>query len=635
MFTIRFPNGEEHNFETAISLKEVLRNVNLKPERHAIAGRVNGVLVDSSCIINHDIVLEIVARDDADGLSVIRHSTAHLLAYAVKILFPDAKVAIGPVIENGFYYDFSYRRTFTLEDMAEIENKMRELVQKDEPIIRKAMPRQEAATYFQSIGETYKCKILESIPGNEQIMLCTVGNFTDLCCGPHVSSTGSLTIFKLMRLAGAYWRDDAKNEMLQRVYGTAWASEQQQRSYLAMLEESDRRDHRKLGQALDLFHFQEEAPGLAFWHPNGWTVWLEAEKYLRHRLANAGYLEIKTPQVLDKSFWERSGHWQNYREYMFATASEKREYAIKPMSCPGHIQVFNRSLRSYRDLPIRFSEFGACHRNEPSGALHGLMRVRGFVQDDAHIFCTEKQVFSEARNFNQLALSVYRDFGFDEVTVKLSLRPAKRAGSDEVWDLAENELRQALRSCEMDWEELPGEGAFYGPKVEYHIKDALGRSWQCGTLQLDFVLPERLGAEYMTENDLRAQPAMLHRAIFGSFERFIGIIVEHYGGALPVWLSPVHVIVMNITESQSAYAEQVVYELKNQDFRVKMDLRNEKISYKVREHSMQKIPYFLIVGDKEREAGTVSVRARGNMNLGVMSLNDFKMILNSAIVDKR
>lgn len=631
MFTVRFPEGGERVLETALALKDIISET----ERNAIAGRVNGVLVDSSYVINDDAMLEIVARDDVDGLTVIRHSTAHLLAYAVKILFPDAKVAVGPVIENGFYYDFSYRRPFTQEDMEKIEAKMRELVEKDEPMVRKEVPRQEAARYFKSIGETYKCQILASIPEDEQITLYTVGNFTDLCRGPHVPSTGSLTTFKLMRLAGAYWRGDENNEMLQRIYGTAWASEQQQRGYLEMLAEAERRDHRKLGQALDLFHFQEEAPGLAFWHPNGWAVWLETENYLRQRLADAGYLEIRTPQVLDKSLWEHSGHWQNYRENMFTTASEKRDYAIKPMSCPGHIQVFNSRLRSYRDLPIRFSEFGACHRNEPSGALHGLMRVRGFVQDDAHIFCTEKQVFLEASNFNQLALSVYKDFGFDEVTVKLSLRPAQRAGSDEVWERAENGLRQALGACDMDWEELPGEGAFYGPKVEYHIKDALGRSWQCGTLQLDFVLPERLGAEYVTATDLRAQPAMLHRAIFGSFERFIGILLEHYGGALPVWLAPVQVVVMNITESQSAYAEQVAHALKQQDIRVQMDLRNEKIAYKVREHSLQKIPYLLIVGDQECEAGTVSVRARGNVNLGVMCLSDFKAMLRLAIDEKQ
>lgn len=633
MFTVRFSNGEERAFENAIPLKEVLRSLSLDPQRKLIAGRVDGVLADGAYIIDHDVALEPVAREDADGLAMIRHSTAHLLACAVKILFPEAKVAIGPVVENGFYYDFSYRRPFTLEDMAQIEEKMRELVKQDEPIIRKLVSRQEAQSYFQSVGETYKCEIMKSIPEDEGITLYTLKNFTDLCRGPHVPSTGSLTVFKLMRLAGAYWRGDANQEMLQRVYGTAWASEQQLCSHLELLDEADRRDHRKLGQALDLFHFQEEAPGLAFWHPNGWKVWHEAEKYLRNRLANAGYLEIRTPQVLDKSFWERSGHWQNYRENMFTTASEKREYAIKPMSCPGHVQIFNSRLRSYRDLPLRFSEFGMCHRNEPSGALHGLMRVRGFVQDDAHIFCSERQVLAEARHFNQLALSVYKDFGFHQVEVKLSLRPAKRAGGDEVWERAENHLRQALRSCDMDWEELPGEGAFYGPKVEYHIQDALGRSWQCGTLQLDFVLPQRLGAEYVTEDDLRARPAMLHRAIFGSFERFIGILLEHYGGALPVWLSPVQVVVMNITQSQSAYAEQVADDLKKQGFRVNVDSRNEKISRKVREHSMQKIPYLLVLGEQERQAGTVSVRVRGNEKLGVMPLSEFKRILSTEITD--
>ena len=635
MLTVRLYGGEEYKFETELSLSEVMENIFSKSEQEAIACRVNGRLVDISYIINHDAILEFVTSDDADGLAVIRNSAAHLLAYAVKELFPDAKMAIGPVIENGFYYDFFYRRPLTLEDMADIEAKMMELVRKDEPITRQLVERRAAAAYFRSIGETYKSEMLESTPDGEPIALYTTGNFIDLCRGPHVPSTGSLAVFKLTKVAGAYWRGDAKNEMLQRVYGTAWATKSQLRGYLETLDEADRRDHRRLGQELDLFHFQEEAPGLVFWHPKGWTVWLEAESYLRHRLINAGYSEIKTPQVLDKSFWERSGHWQNYRENMFTTESEKHEYAIKPMSCPGHVLVFNSGLRSYRELPIRFAEFGACHRNEPSGALHGLMRVRGFVQDDAHIFCTEQQVFSEIRHFNQLALSVYKDFGFDEVTVKLSLRPIKRAGSDEVWDRAENELRQALKSCEMKWEELPGEGAFYGPKVEYHIKDALGRSWQCGTLQLDFVLPGKLGAEYVTENDLRAHPAMLRRAIFGSFERFIGIFIEHHGGALPAWLAPVQVVVMNIAESQSAYCEHVAKKLKSQGFRVKMDLRNEKISHKVREHAMQKIPYLIVLGDQEREANNVSVRARGNMNLGIMSLNGFEAILSDAIIKKR
>ena len=630
MFTVRYSNGEEQHFEVALSLKEI-RNGISSPQCEAIAGRVNGVLVDDSYIIDQDAVLEMVGREDADGLRVIRHSTALLLAHAVKILFPDAKLAASQVTENEFHCDFSCRHPFTPEDMAAVEAKMRDLVRNDEAITRTSMLRQEAARYFQSRGETYQCEMLAEFAENEPITLCSIGNFTGLCRGPQAASTASLRIFKLMRLGGAYWRGDAKNEMLQRIYATAWASAQQQRSYLAMLEQADRSDHRKLGQALDLFHFQQEAPGLAFWHPNGWTLWLEAENYLRNKLSQTGYVEIRTPQILDQSFWERSGHWQNYRQHMFTTTSEKREYAIKPMSCPGHVQVFNSGLRSYRDLPVRFSEFGACHRNEPSGALHGLMRVRGFVQDDAHIFCSEQQVFSEVRNFNQLALSVYKDFGFNEVTVKLALRPAQRAGSDEVWGRAENELRQALASCEMAWEELPGEGAFYGPKVEYHIQDALGRSWQCGTLQLDFVLPQRLGAEYVTQDNLRAHPAMLHRAIFGSFERFIGILIEHHAGALPVWLSPVQVVVMNITESQSAYAAQVAHDLRSQGVRARMDGGNEKISHKIRAHSLQKIPYLLVLGDKERASETVSVRARGNPDLGAMSLAEFKALFHDAV----
>lgn len=619
---IRLPDGSIRSFDKPVTVHEVAASIGAGLARAALAGRVDGRLVDTSYRIEADAELAIVTDKDADGLSIIRHSTAHLLAYAVKELFPEAQVTIGPEIENGFYYDFAYKRPFTPEDLAAIEKKMAELAKKDIPVERYELPRDEAIAYFRGIGEQYKAEIIESIPQGEVLSLYREGGFTDLCRGPHVPSTGKLKVFKLMKVAGAYWRGDSRNEMLQRVYGTAWARKEDLDAYLHMLEEAEKRDHRRLGRQLDLFHLQDEAPGMVFWHPKGWQLWQTIEQYMRHTLAEAGYKEIRTPMVMDRTLWEKSGHWENYHENMFTTESEKRDYAVKPMNCPGHVQVFNQGLRSYRDLPLRLAEFGTCHRNEPSGALHGLMRVRGFVQDDAHIFCTEAQIVEEARAFNELTMQIYRHFGFDQVAVKLSLRPEKRAGSDEVWDKAESGLRTALAACGVQWEELPGEGAFYGPKVEYHIKDALGRSWQCGTLQLDFVLPERLGAEYVTEDNGRSRPVMLHRAILGSLERFIGILIENHGGAFPLWLAPVQLAVLNITEAQAEYATHVAEVLRKQGFRVELDLRNEKISYKIREHSLQKLPYQVIVGDKEKAEGLVAVRARGE-DLGQLSLESF------------
>lgn len=574
MIAITLPDGSRREFPGPVTVAEVAQSIGSGLAKAALAGKVDGRLVDTSHTIDHDASLAIVTDKDADGVDVIRHSTAHLLAYAVKELYPDAQVTIGPVIDNGFYYDFSYKRPFTPEDLAAIEKKMMELARKDEKVTREVWNRDEAVALFESMGEKYKAEIIASIPADQEIGLYREGNFVDLCRGPHVPSTGKLKVFKLMKVAGAYWRGDSNNEMLQRIYGTAWARKEDQDAYLTMLEEAEKRDHRRLGKTLDLFHLQEEAPGMVFWHPKGWSVWQAVEQYMRGRLTDAGYQEVRTPQVMDRSLWEKSGHWDNYKENMFVTESEKRDYAIKPMNCPGHVQIFNHGLRSYRDLPLRLAEFGACHRNEPSGALHGLMRVRGFVQDDAHIFCTEEQIVEEAKAFNELAFSVYEDFGFKDVKVKLSLRPEKRAGSDAIWDHAEEGLRLALRACGVEWEELPGEGAFYGPKVEYHIKDAIGRSWQCGTLQLDLVLPERLGAEYVSEDNSRKRPVMLHRAILGSFERFLGILLENHAGALPAWLAPEQVVVMNIADSQAEYAESVVQLLQKQGFRAKADLRN-------------------------------------------------------------
>ncbi|MCO4860111.1 threonine--tRNA ligase [Cupriavidus sp. WGlv3] len=634
MIAITLPDGSRREFPGPVTVAEVAQSIGAGLAKAALAGKVDGQLVDTSYRIERDAELAIVTDKDADGVDVIRHSTAHLLAYAVKELYPEAQVTIGPVIENGFYYDFAYKRPFTPEDLAAIEKKMAELARKDEKVTREVWNRDEAVALFESMGEKYKAEIIGSIPADQEIGLYREGNFVDLCRGPHVPSTGKLKVFKLMKVAGAYWRGDANNEMLQRIYGTAWAKKEDQEAYLHMLEEAEKRDHRKLGKTLDLFHLQEEAPGMVFWHPKGWQVWQAVEQYMRGRLTDAGYDEVRTPQVMDRSLWEKSGHWQNYKENMFVTESEKRDYAIKPMNCPGHVQIFNHGLRSYRDLPLRLAEFGACHRNEPSGALHGLMRVRGFVQDDAHIFCTEEQIVAEAKAFNELAFSVYDDFGFKDVKVKLSLRPAQRAGSDEIWDHAEEGLRLALRACGVDWEELPGEGAFYGPKVEYHIKDAIGRSWQCGTLQLDLVLPERLDAEYVSEDNSRKRPVMLHRAILGSFERFLGILLENHAGALPAWLAPDQVVVMNIADSQAEYAESVVQLLQKQGFRAKADLRNEKITYKIREHSLQKVPYLLVVGDKERDANQVAVRARGNVDLGVMPVSAFVERLQHDVASK-
>ncbi len=621
MVSVRLPDGSQRQFDAPVTVAQVAASIGAGLAKAALAGKVDGKLVDTSFLIERDADLAIVTDKDAEGLEVIRHSTAHLLAYAVKELFPDAQVTIGPVIENGFYYDFSYKRPFTPEDLQAIEKKMAELVKKDEPVTRKVLPRDEAVAYFKSIGEAYKAEIIESIPQSEDVSLYSEGRFTDLCRGPHVPSTGKLKVFKLMKLAGAYWRGDSKNEMLQRVYGTAWAKKEEQDTYLHMLEEAEKRDHRKLGRALDLFHFQDEAPGLIFWHPKGWTLWQQVEQYMRTKYQVNGYQEVKAPQILDRSLWEKTGHWGNYRENMFVTESENRAYALKPMNCPGHIQIYNSAMRSYRDLPLRYGEFGQCHRNEPSGALHGVMRVRGFTQDDGHIFCTEEQIEAEVTAFHAQAMEVYEDFGFKNIEVKLALRPDNRIGTDTMWDTSEEALRSALRACGVNWTELPGEGAFYGPKIEYHLKDSLGRPWQVGTVQVDPSMPGRLGAEYVADDNTRKVPLMLHRAIVGSLERFIGILIENYAGALPLWLAPVQIAVLNISDAQSDYAQSVAQNLKKQGFRVQVDLRNEKITYKIREHSVQKLPYIVVIGDKERDANTVAVRARGNVDLGVMPVD--------------
>jgi threonyl-tRNA synthetase len=621
MVQVRLPDGSVRQFDGPVTVAQVAASIGTGLAKAALAGKVDGKVVDTSHLIDRDAELAIVTDKDPEGLDVIRHSTAHLLAYAVKELFPEAQVTIGPVIDNGFYYDFSYKRPFTPEDLQAIEKKMAELAKKDEPVTRQVLPRDEAVAYFKSIGENYKAEIIASIPANEDVSLYSEGKFTDLCRGPHVPSTGKLKVFKLMKLAGAYWRGDSKNEMLQRVYGTAWAKKEDQEQYLHMLEEAEKRDHRKLGKLLDFFHFQEEAPGLIFWHPKGWTIWQQVEQYMRHKYQVNGYDEVKAPQILDVTLWQKTGHWDNYRENMFTTESENRSYALKPMNCPGHVQIYNAGLRSYRELPLRYGEFGQCHRNESSGALHGVMRVRGFTQDDGHIFCTEAQIAAEVTAFHAQAMEVYDDFGFENIDVKIALRPESRIGSDEVWDQAEEALRGALRSCGVSWTELPGEGAFYGPKIEYHLKDSLGRPWQVGTMQVDFSMPGRLGAEYVAEDNTRKVPVMLHRAIVGSMERFIGILIENYAGALPMWLAPVQVAVLNISDAQADYVKEIEARLKKAGFRVHADLRNEKITYKIREHSVQKLPYILVVGDKERDAQTVAVRARGNVDLGVMSVD--------------
>lgn len=624
---IHLPDGSFRSFPMPVTVAQVAADIGAGLARAALAGKVDGQLVDVSFAIDRDVKLSIITEKDPEGLSILRHSTAHLLAYAVKTLFPDAQVTIGPEIENGFYYDFSYQRPFTPEDLESIENKMHELAKLDEPVERYTLSRDEAVAYFESLGEYYKAEIIQDIPAGETLSLYRQGAFTDLCRGPHVPSTGRLKVFKLMKVAGAYWRGDSNNAMLQRIYGTAWVRKEDLNQYLYMLEEAEKRDHRKLGKQLGLFHLQDEAPGMAFWHPKGWVLWQKIEQYMRQILIDHGYQEVRTPMMMDRVLWERSGHWENYHENMFTTESEKRDYAVKPMNCPGHVQIFNHGLHSYRNLPIRYAEFGSCHRNEPTGALHGLMRVRGFVQDDAHIFCTEDQFVDEVIAFNQLTMKVYQHLGFYDVDVKLALRPEQRAGDDIVWDRSESGLRSALAACGVKWEELPGEGAFYGPKVEYHIKDALRRSWQCGTIQLDLILPERLNAEYVTENNERARPIMLHRAILGSFERFIGILIEHFAGAFPLWLSPVQIIVMNISEGQSSYALDISQILKKAGFRVETDLRNEKISYKIREHSLQKIPYQIIVGEREKVEQMVAVRKRGD-DIGKMTLQSLLEHLN-------
>ena len=620
MPVIRLPDGSERKFDQPVTVAEVAMSIGAGLAKAALAGKVNDKVVDTSHLIESDAELAIITDKSPEGLEIIRHSTAHLLAYAVKELFPEAQVTIGPVIDNGFYYDFSYHRPFTPEDLQLIEKKMVELAKKDEPVSRKVLPRDEAVAYFKSIGEHYKAEIIASIPANEDVSLYTEGNFTDLCRGPHVPSTGKLKAFKLMKLAGAYWRGDSNNEMLQRIYGTAWAKKEDLEQYLHMLEEAEKRDHRKLGKQLDFFHMQDEAPGMVFWHPRGWSLWQEIEQYMRARFVEYGYQEVRTPTIMDRSLWEKSGHWENYRENMFTTASENRDYAVKPMNCPGHVQIFNSGLHSYRDLPLRLAEFGSCHRNEPSGALHGLMRVRGFTQDDAHIFCTEEQVEAEVADFIAMLYEVYGDFGFSDVLVKLSTRPEKRVGSDETWDQAERALAAALEQNRLQYDLQPGEGAFYGPKIEFTLKDSLGRLWQVGTIQLDFNLPVRLGAEYVAEDNTRKPPVMLHRAIVGSMERFIGILIEHYAGAMPLWLAPVQAMVLNITDAQADYVKEVVAELKRNGIRADCDLRNEKITYKIREHSLQKLPYLLVAGEREMQSKQVAVRTRKGEDLGSMPI---------------
>jgi len=634
MVQITLPDGSQRDFASAVTVADVAASIGAGLAKAALAGKVDGKVVDTSFVIDKDSRVAIVTAKDADGLEVIRHSTAHLLAYAVKSLFPEAQVTIGPVIENGFFYDFSYKRPFTLDDLPAIEKKMAALAALDEPVLRRVLPRDEAVAYFKGLGEHYKAEIIGSIPAGEDVSLYREGAFEDLCRGPHVPSTGKLKHFKLMKLAGAYWRGDHNNEMLQRIYGTAWATKDELQQYLTMLEEAEKRDHRKLGRELDLFHIDDYSPGTVFWHPKGWTLWQQVEQYMRQVYQDNGYQEVKGPQILDKGLWEKTGHWDKYRENMFTTESEKRDYALKPMNCPGHILIFKQGIKSYRDLPLRYGEFGQCHRNEPTGGLHGIMRVRAFTQDDGHIFCTEAQIQSEVVAFTTLLQKVYKDFGFTKIIYKLSTRPEKRIGTDESWDYAEGALAEGLRASGCDFEILPGEGAFYGPKIEYTLKDAIGRPWQCGTIQVDPNLPGRLDAEFVGEDGARHQPIMLHRAIVGSLERFIGILIEETAGALPSWLAPVQVMVLNITDAQADYVKSVVKTLQNQGFRVDSDLRNEKITYKIREHSMQKVPYLVVIGDKEMAAGAVAVRARGGQDLGVMSLEAFSQKLSADVARK-
>lgn len=623
MITITLPDGSQKNFEQAPSVGEVAASIGAGLAKAAIAGKVDGVLVDLSRTIDHDARVEIVTEKSPEALDVIRHSTAHLLAQAVQRLYPGTQVTIGPVIDNGFYYDFARAEPFKPEDLPAIETEMKKIAAESLQVSRSVKSRDEATKFFRDMGEEYKARIIEAIPANEELSLYTQGEFTDLCRGPHVPDTGKLKSFKLMKVAGAYWRGDSHNEMLSRIYGTAWLNDKDLKAYLHQLEEAEKRDHRKIGKQLDLFHQQEEAPGMVFWHPNGWAVWQQVEQHMRRVYRDSGYQEVRCPSILDVSLWKKSGHWDNYKDNMFFTSSENRDYAVKPMNCPGHVQIFNTGLHSYRDLPIRYGEFGSCTRNEPSGALHGIMRVRAFTQDDGHIFCTEDQVETEVTAFHRQAMQVYRDFGFGDIAIKLALRPDQRIGSDEFWDRTEGMLRRALRAANVAWEELPGEGAFYAPKIEYHLKDSIGRSWQVGTMQVDFMMPERLGAEYVDEHSNRKTPAMLHRAIVGSMERFIGILIEHHAGNLPPWLAPIQAVALNITDAQADYAGQVAQALVEKGFRVRADLRNEKIGYKIREHTLQKVPYLLVVGDREKESGAVSVRARSGEDLGQMPLQAF------------
>lgn len=634
MINVTLPDGSVRHFDAPVTVADVAASIGAGLAKAALGGKVDGRLVDTSYTIACDAALAIITAKDAEGLEMIRHSTAHLLAYAVKDLFPDAQVTIGPVIDNGFYYDFSYSRPFTPEDLTAIEARMTDLANKDEPVVRRVLPRDEAVNHFKGLGEHYKAEIIASIPSNEDVSLYREGAFEDLCRGPHVPSTGKLKHFKLMKVAGAYWRGDHRNEMLQRVYGTAWASKDDLKAYLTMLEEAEKRDHRKLGRELDLFHIDEHAPGVVFWHAPGWTVWQEVEQYMRRVYRDNGYLEVKGPQLIDKTLWEKTGHWDKYRDNMFTTESEKRDYALKPMNCPGHILIYKQGIKSYRDLPLRFGEFGQCHRNEPSGGLHGIMRVRGFTQDDGHIFCTEDQILDECVDYTALLQKVYADFGFTDIIYKVATRPEARIGSDEIWDKAEGALIESLKRAGCDFEISPGEGAFYGPKIEYTLKDAIGRHWQCGTIQVDFSMPQRLEAEYVDVDGQRKTPVMLHRAIVGSLERFIGILIEQHAGVLPTWLAPTQAVVLNITDAQAEAVSDVAKMLRNQGLRVKADLANEKITAKIRSWSLQKVPFIAVIGEKEREAGTVAVRARGNKDLGVMSVQAFADLVAQSIVDK-
>ncbi len=623
MISITLPDGSQRQFDHPVSIHDIAADIGAGLARAALAGKVNGKLVDTSYIVDQDAEVAIITAKDAEGLDIIRHSTAHLLAQAVKQLFPSAQVTIGPVIENGFYYDFYYPQGFTTEDLTKIEQRMQELVKQDIPIVREETTREAGIEKFRAMGEQYKAEILESIPHGETLSLYEQGDFVDLCRGPHVPSTGKLKAFKLMKLAGAYWRGDSNNEMLQRIYGTAWADKKALKDYLFRLEEAEKRDHRKIAKNLDLFHLQEEASGMVFWHDNGWRIYREVENYIRDILKENGYQEVRTPQVVDRSLWEKSGHWDKFGDMIFSTHSENRDYAIKPMNCPCHIQIFNQGLKSYRDLPLRMAEFGSCHRNEPSGTLHGLMRLRSFTQDDAHIFCTEDQIQSEVSTFMDLLQSVYADFGFNDIIVKLSTRPEQRVGSDAVWDKAEHALERALNDKGLDWDLQPGEGAFYGPKIEFSLKDSLGRIWQCGTIQVDFSMPGRLDASYIADDGSKQVPVMLHRAILGSLERFIGILIEEYAGAFPAWLAPCQVMVMGISQKQHDYVQTIAKELQDQGFRVETDLRNEKIGFKIREHTLRRVPYLIVVGDRELQENTVAVRTRKGEDLGVMTLQDF------------